>query len=213
MKILALEDQHLAGMLMVGVLQNLGHEVELVSEGETAWKRIQEGGYRVVVSDWQMPGFDGLDLCRMIRKRGGEYVYFILVSVVKVTKKSRQIALEAGVDDFLVKPVDPEDLGMRLHVANRILGLTAQVKKLESFLPICSYCKKIRDDQQYWKDVEAYFGESQGTSFSHGICPNCYQQKIIPELKALGVLVRPYPTDAGPTKNVKATDGTTDLIL
>jgi phosphoserine phosphatase RsbU/P len=202
MKILALEDQQPAGMILAGVLQSLGHEVDLVSTGEAAWTQLRAGHHRVVVSDWQMPGVDGLELCRMIRKRGGDYVYFILVSVRRITKKTRQIALDAGVDDFLVKPVDPDDLGMRLHVAERILGLTAQVRELASFLPICSYCKKIRDDQQYWREVEAYFKEHQGTEFSHGICPDCYQQKLVPEFNALGIVPPEYykgPNLAKPT--------------
>jgi DNA-binding response OmpR family regulator len=91
------------------------------------------------VSDWRMPGIDGLGLCRMIRERGGGYVYFILISSNKVTKENRRLAVEAGVDDFLSKPVDADELGLRLHVAERILGLSEEVKQLRSFLSICGY--------------------------------------------------------------------------
>ncbi len=197
MKILALEDQAIAAMRLTAVLNALGHEVELVRDGATAWSQFEAGGHRVIVSDWRMPGIDGLDLCRMIRQRGGDYVYFILISSHRITKENRQLALDAGVDDFLVKPIDPEELGMRLHVAGRIIGLSAQVKQLESFIPICSYCKKIRDDHKYWQDIESYFNKQQGAKFSHGVCPDCHDRVLVPQLKALGI-DEPLASDNSP---------------
>ena len=187
MKILAMEDQPVAGMHLMAVLKSLGHEAELVNESATAWSRLAGEGFRVVVSDWRMPGIDGLGLCRMIRARGGDYVYFILISSNRVTKENRQLALEAGVDDFLTKPVDADELGMRLHVAERILGLSAQVKQLEAFIPICGYCKKIRDDRKYWQEIETFFSQRQGTKFSHGVCPDCYERELVPQLRSLGI--------------------------
>ena len=124
--------------LMAG-LRSLGHEAEHAKDSSEAWARLTNGGYRLVVSDWRMPGIDGLGLCRMIRERGGGYVYFILISSNKVTKENRRLAVEAGVDDFLSKPVDADELGLRLHVAERILGLSEEVKQLRSFLSICGY--------------------------------------------------------------------------
>ena len=187
MKVLAIDDQPVAGMMLMATLQALGHEGELVKDVSNAWSRLTQGGYRVVVSDWRMPGMDGLDFCRMLRNRGGNYVYFILVSSTKITKQSRDEALAAGVDDFLPKPVDSDELGMRLHVAERIINYAAQVKQLESFLPICGYCKKIRDDKQYWQKLETYFSQRQGTKFSHGICPDCYEREVAPQLRKLGL--------------------------
>ena len=187
MKILAIEDQPVAALQLTAALRALGHEPECVKDALTAWKCLARDPFRVVVSDWRMPGIDGLDLCRMIRNRGGDYVYFILVSAAGVSSETRRAALDAGVDDFLGKPVDPEELGMRLHVAERILRFTAQVKQLESFLPICGYCKKIRDDQNYWSQVEEYLSKRAGTRFSHGICPDCYQRVMAPQLEKLGL--------------------------
>jgi len=187
MKVLAIEDQPVAAMHLLAVLRSLGHETEQARNAEEAWTRLTQGDYRVVVSDWHMPGIDGLELCRMIRERGGGYVYFILISVNRVTKENRQLALDAGVDDFLTKPVDADELGMRLHVAQRIIGLTATVKQLESFLPICGYCKKIRNDEKYWQEIETYFSQRQGTRFTHGICPECYERVIVPQLTRMGV--------------------------
>lgn len=185
--VLAIEDQPVAALQLRAVLKSLGHEAELATSATAAWERLKHGGFRVVVSDWRMPGLDGLDLCRMVRNRGGDYVYYILISSTKITRESRAAAITAGVDDFLAKPVDADELGMRLHVAERIIGLSAQVKQLESFIPICSECKKVRDDRKYWQEVETYFAQRQGTKFSHGICPDCYERVMAPQLRALGI--------------------------
>lgn len=200
MKVLAIEDQAVAAVHLMAVLRALGHECEHVATATEALVRLTQGGYRAVVCDWRMPGIDGLEFCRMIRQREGDYVYFILISSTPVTRESRAAALAAGVDDFLSKPADPEELGMRLHVAERIIGLTRQVVELESILPICSYCKKIRDDQAYWQQIESYFSQRQGTQFSHGICPACYETEVVPQLRALNVAPRPQATGgpAGP---------------
>lgn len=187
MRILAIEDQPIAALQLLGVLKSLRHDVDQAADGVAAWRMLAEAGHRVVVCDWQLPGMDGLELCRRIRARGGDYVYFILISSVKVTRERRAEALAAGVDDFLAKPVDPDELGMRLHVAERILGFTHQVKKLESFLPICGYCKKVRNDKKYWLEIDAYYAQHQGTRFSHGICPECYDRVLVPQLEQLGI--------------------------
>ncbi len=193
MDVLVIEDQTVAAKLMLAALRSLGHEPEHVTGGAEALARMAQKPFRVVVSDWRMPGVDGLEVCRKIRQQGGDYIYFILVSVSGVTRENREAALAAGVDDFLAKPVDPDELRMRLHVAERILQFTAQVKTLESFLPICGYCHKVRDDQNYWAEIEEYYAKRDGTQFSHGVCPDCYQRVVIPQLEKFEADARPQP--------------------
>jgi DNA-binding response OmpR family regulator len=147
---------------------------------------------RVVVSDWQMPRVDGLELCRRLRARGGDYLYFILLTQMASNAKNLAEATEAGVDDFLGKPIDPGQLWMRLRVAERILGFTTEVKQLESFLPICGYCKNVRDDKNYWQRIEQYVSTRTGTSFSHGVCPDCYDRVLVPQMQALGITPPPH---------------------
>lgn len=74
---------------------------------------------------------------------------------------------------------------MRLRVSERILRYATQVQQLEAFLPICSYCKKVRDDQNYWQQIEGYINARTGSEFSHSVCPDCYTRVIVPELEAL----------------------------
>ena len=186
MKILVIEDDAVARAVLRQALLRLGHDVVEAGDGEAAWKILQSEPVRVIVSDWLMPGMDGLEFCRRLRARGqAEYVYFILLTANTADQSNRTTASDAGVDDFLAKPMDFDELWMRLRVAERILRYTTQVRQLEEMLPICSYCKKIRDDQNYWQQIEGYISERTGSDFSHSVCPDCYQRVLVPELEQI----------------------------
>ena len=186
MKVLAVEDDNVARSILRRSLERLGHEVIEARDGEEAWEAWLKDRPRVAVSDWQMPKLDGLKLCKRFRaQQGNDYVYFILLTATGATVSNRRVAAEAGVDDFLTKPIDMSKLWMRLRVAERILKYTTQVHRLEEMMPMCSYCKKIRDDQNYWQQIESYINERTGTEISHSVCPECYQRVVLPELARL----------------------------
>ncbi len=201
MKILAVEDDAVSRAVLRKALRRLKHDVIEAADGEEAWEKLQAEPVRVVVSDWMMPRADGLDLCRRIRARPGkDYTYFILLSSRDATEENQRASAEAGVDDFLTKPLDLTELWTRLRVAERILHYTTQVRQLEELLPICSYCKKIRDDQNYWQQMEGYINERTGSEFSHSVCPDCYTHVVVPEIEkikadaAAASAPRPTPT-------------------
>lgn len=200
-KILAVEDDPVALAVLRQALRRLGHDCIEASDGEDAWERLQAEPVRVVVSDWLMPRVDGLELCRRIRGRvGAEYTYFILLTGNNATADNQRSAADAGVDDFLTKPLNFEELWMRLRVAERILRFSTQVQQLEEMLPICSYCKKIRDDQNYWQQIEGYINQRTGSEFSHSICPDCYKKVVLPELEKLkGAAAVPVVERKNPT--------------
>lgn len=203
MKVLAVEDDAVARAVLRQALRKLGHDVVEDHDGGTAWQRLQTEHVRVVVSDWLMPNVDGLELCRRIRANvGDEYVYFILLTGSDATEENQRMAADAGVDDFLTKPLNLNELWMRLRVAERVLRYTTQVRQLEEMLPICSYCKKIRDDHNYWQQIEGYINERTGSEFSHSVCPDCYKAVLLPELEkiragaAAGATRTPFVTRA-----------------
>jgi DNA-binding response OmpR family regulator len=182
-KILAVEDDPVARAVLRKALQKLGHEVIEAKDGQEAWAVMEAEPVRVIVSDWMMPNLSGLELCRKLRARSGsEYVYFILITANSADSANRIEAADAGVDDFLSKPLNVEELWMRLRVAERILRFATQVRQLEELLPICSYCKKIRDDQNYWQQMEGYINERTGSEFSHSVCPDCMVRVVQPEI-------------------------------
>ena len=186
MQILAVEDDPVARRVLRQALTKLGHEVVEAEDGEAALDAMARENFRVIVSDWLMPNMDGLEFCRRVRERPAEeYVYFILLTERLASAENEREAADAGVDDFLSKPLDMNELWMRLRVAERILKFATQVRMLEAFLPICSYCKKVREDSNYWTQIESYINTRTGTDFSHSVCPDCYERVVVPELEKL----------------------------
>jgi phosphoserine phosphatase RsbU/P len=180
--VLIVDDDAVSGAQLSAVARAAGYSVSAVYNGREAWDALKLSRFRVVISDWYMPGLDGVELCRRVRARRGEpYVYFILVTS-RGGKQQYLTAMQAGADDFIAKPVDPDELQARLGVAERILGLRKELQQLEGLLPICSYCKKIRNEQDEWETLETYIEQRFRTAFSHSICPDCYTKHVQPQL-------------------------------
>lgn len=187
MKILIAEDDPVSSRVLEVTLQHYGHEVVTAATGDEAWQRFDLEPVRVIVSDWMMPGMDGLELCRRVREREKtDYTYFILLTAINTGRENLRRAMEAGIDDFLTKPLDREAILMRLNVAQRILDFTTQIRQLKELIPICMYCKRVRDDSDYWQQVETYIHDCTGSNFSHGICPPCYEEQIAGMASSLG---------------------------
>jgi CheY-like chemotaxis protein len=185
MNVLLVEDDPVTLTLCESFLTGLGHEVVAVDTGEKAWLSLVAGRFQVIISDWGLPGISGLDLCRRVRERKtAEYPYFIMITSYQGRDKLGE-AMNSGVDDFLGKPIDMGSLAIRLRVASRILEFHRQIGVLKGLLPICMYCKKIRNDQAFWETVETYFTAHAGADFTHSLCPDCYSSHILPEMQAL----------------------------
>lgn len=187
MKILIVDDDSTTRLVLGATLSRLGHEVLTADDGTSAWAIIQKQPIEVLLTDWNMPGMDGLELCRQVRAaHSAKYTYVILLTVFDGRDYFLK-GMEAGADDFITKPWDEQQLAARLRVAERLLHLQTEVTVLSGLLPICSYCKSIRDDQNYWQQLEAYVSTRTDARFSHSICPKCYKEHVLPELAKLGI--------------------------
>lgn len=193
MKILIAEDDPVSVKILQFTLQHFGHEVVTAASGDEAWETFDRDPVRVIVSDWMMPGLDGLQLCQKVRERPKtEYTYFILLTAINTGRENFRKAMDAGIDDFLSKPLDREAIMMRLRVAERILEFTTQIRQLKELIPICMYCKRVRDDTNYWDQVETYIHTHTGSNFSHGICPECFDKQM-GDFGRSGLNVTPSP--------------------
>jgi DNA-binding response OmpR family regulator len=122
MKVLIAEDDRDSRELLTWLLQKLGYQVVAAENGKEAWEAYRKGRFRIVISDVLMPEVDGLELCRRIRNhRQSKYTYIIVVTAL-IGKKDYLEGMEAGADDFVTKPFDPDELKARLRVAERILS-------------------------------------------------------------------------------------------
>jgi len=183
MNLLLAEDDAVARLTLSAVLKGLGYEVTEAEHGGEAWANLQLGYFPIVISDWQMPEVDGPELCRRMRARASDrYSYFLLVTATGGKKRYLE-GMDAGADDFITKPIDVDELRARLKAAERILGLRQHVQQLEGLLPMCAYCKRIRDASEKWESIERYVEARSGAQFSHGYCPACYEKYVRPQIE------------------------------
>lgn len=195
MKILIADDSAVARRLVTNVLGESDHELVVVEDGTAAVAAFDVEEAPVLgVLDWEMPGLTGPEVCRRVRDRTWAIAPYLILLTSRDDQSDIVLGLEAGADDYLTKPFREGELMARIGVGERIILLQrrlarrveeleaalATVNELEGLLPICSYCKNVRDDGNYWHQVEAYVGARSGARFSHGVCPDCYEKHLKP---------------------------------
>ena len=198
MRILVAEDDPVARRVLRAMLGKWGYQVSTCADGQAAWQTLQDADApALVILDWMMPRMDGLQVCRQLRALSQPQSTYVILLTARGQEGDIVTGLEAGADDYITKPFDREELRARVKVGARVVTLQrhlaervkeledalARVKYLRGLLPICAYCKKIRNDQNYWQQVEAYITEHSDAQFSHSICPVCYEQFAKPALE------------------------------
>jgi CheY-like chemotaxis protein len=205
-KILVADDDATSRTILAKALRSVGHEPVLASDGEEAWKAFRSDDVECVVTDWMMPGLSGPDFCRRVRAHETRSWAYLLLLTAKDANADLVEGLLAGADEFMSKPFDLDVLRARLHVAQRVLGLErslrsrvteleealAEVKTLRGLLPICMYCKKVRDEREAWQAVEEYVSKRSAAQFSHGVCPGCWDQVVKPMIEDLRKTTPPH---------------------
>jgi CheY-like chemotaxis protein len=200
MKLLIAEDDVMSQVMLKAMVANAGYDPILTGDGLSAYEVLSRSDApKLAILDWMLPGLDGVEVCRKVREINTSNPPYLILLTSRDNREDIVQGLKSGANDYIVKPYDAEELQVRIGVGRKVIDLQAslagritelqvaltQIKTLQGILPICMYCKKIRDDKQYWQQVESYVSNHTEASFSHGVCPDCYEKYMQPELDKL----------------------------
>ena len=186
MRILVADDDPTIRLLVESGLRAGGHDVVAVETGSEAWATYKREAFPIVVTDWMMPGLDGLQLTALIRKTPRDAYTYVVMLTGRSKREDYLKAVQAGVDALLPKPLDGPMLEAQISIATRILGLQAHARQLESLMTVCSHCKRVKD-KGHWVGLDEYVHEHYQVKQSHGYCPTCFEERVAPELRELGI--------------------------
>ena len=188
MRALVADDDRASAMILAAALRQWKLDVTIVHDGGEAWEKLAVAdGPSLAILDWEMPTLQGPEVCRRVRKDPARSHLYLVLLTSRNSREHVVQGMEAGADDYLVKPFDPDELRVRVQSGIRVITLQdrlaervaeletalTNVKTLRGLLPICSYCKKVRSDDNYWEQVDHYVADHSGVEFTHGICPSC----------------------------------------
>jgi len=149
----------------------------------------------LLLLDIMMPGFSGYEVLEWIKRDSSlEQIPVMMITAVSMDENLEPLkrSFELGAMDFISKPFTNLELILRVksalrleHSRQALEAAVAKISSLEKLLPICSYCKKVRTDKNYWQEVEVYISEHTDTMFSHSICPDCYTTHVKPQIENL----------------------------
>jgi AmiR/NasT family two-component response regulator len=205
-RVLIAEDDYLVGEMIKGMLADMGYTiVGHAADGFEATRMTESLHPDVIVMDIKMPDMNGIEATCLIHERCPTPV--VVLTAFETPELLNQ-ASTAGVGAYLIKPPNPHDIERAIVVAmarfqdlielrrlnaelqeryaerdrlvQELQESLARVRVLSGLLPICASCKKIRDDQGYWNQIEIYFRDHSDVEFSHGLCPDC-AKKYYPE--------------------------------
>jgi CheY-like chemotaxis protein len=186
---------------MKKILKSLDAEVLTAQSGNEALGLMLHHDFAVALLDVQMPEMDGFELATLMRDHR-KTQHTPIVFVTALSKEDQYIfkGYETGAVDYLFKPVDPGILQSKVRVfcqlyqqrkkfeelVRELQHALDEIKTLRGIIPICAQCKKVRDDEGYWEQVEVYIGKHSEAQFSHGLCLDCMME-LYPELEPKAV--------------------------
>lgn len=186
--ILIVDDLRENRVVMEALLARPGRRVVLAGSGEEALEKLETEEFAVVVLDVQLPGMSGFDVAERIRANpAARLTPIIFVTATEQSEDDVFQGYDAGAVDYLLRPVNARVLRSKVSVFvelwgqrktierknERLEAYLTEIETLQDLIPICSVCKKVRNDDGYWERVESYITRKSSAQFSHAICATC----------------------------------------
>jgi DNA-binding NtrC family response regulator len=183
--ILIVDDEAVIRTTLSNDLKAEGYEVTAVENGEDAVDILKEKHFDAVITDMMMEGMNGIQVLQQAKEINPDVAVIILTGFGELSSAIE--ALRSGAEDYLQKPCDIEELLFRVSNVLEKSDLKKKIKLYEKILPVCSVCKKIRDDSGKepgsgeWMDVDIYLARKTNIGVSHSMCDDCIKT-FYPEL-------------------------------
>ncbi len=208
--ILFVDDDALTRNVTTRVLEGAGFAVVLATTGLAGLELVRQHRPDLILLDVNLPDLSGVEVCRQIKADPAlAHLFVVMASASQITSDQQSAGLEAGADGYIARPIANRELLARVeaflrikrvetalrqreaelqtalrekeHLITELKAALSEVKTLSGLLPICAGCKKVRDDQGFWSQVETYVSQHTDATFTHGLCPGCIA-KYYPEL-------------------------------
>ena len=194
------DDEPVSRSVVGAMLRKAGYAVMYAPDGDEAWRQLDAANPpSIALLDWEMPGLQGPEVIQRIRAKNSQTPTYVILLTSRDSSADIVQGLRGGADDYVTKPAHEDELIARVSVGARVVQLQAalaervrsleealaNVQTLQTLLPMCAYCKSVRNDQNYWEKVETYFSQHSGVSFTHSYCPTCYDRFVRPQIEAL----------------------------
>lgn len=198
--VLVADDDRTMRRILTAILEKNGYRVTTAENGQQVVERANRNALpALVVTDWEMPGMSGIDVCRALRERPDGDRFYLIVVTGNTTEQHLLTALEAGADDFIPKPPRVPELLARVRAGKRVVEMRerlasqvvaleqalAEVRTLRGLIPICMHCHRIRTGPSDWQRLEAYLEAHSEALMSHVLCDEC-MEKFYPETEEEG---------------------------
>jgi DNA-binding response OmpR family regulator len=191
-KILIAEDEYTTRLMVQVSLENWGYTVTSTEDGKEAWEYLKKDEeLDIAILDWEMPGIDGAELCKMIKEMKRDNPIYVLLLTARDSQNDILLGFDAGADDYMTKPFNDNELRARVRVAERIVRIQSSLARtveelrqaldlvdtLQGSIPVCSRCGQIGGDDNTWYSVADCTGEKYDPRFTPVICPRCTDDK------------------------------------
>ena len=180
--ILLVDDEEIILNALGRDLEHEGYDITVASNGEEAVARLKDQNYDLVITDLVMTGMDGLQVLEESKKNNPDIGVFILTGYGDMT--SAIDALRLGADDYLQKPIDTDEILLRIDRCLKSHEALKKIKVYEEIIPICCVCGKIRDDtgaepgHGEWLTPDVFIYKKTTADVTHAYCPDCLSESI-----------------------------------